>query len=211
MSFEVPESFQAYCTDAAVRTAVDHILSSAGSRRGFALPSDIDWKDLPGFHRALLSAHQVRCEYAVHLIRLWSAVWEPELNESAFGWTLEPRTVADAQNWHEQTLDAHTVWNESWFARGYDIVGTNFKLAPGIFDDTGRVQLSFSLWGQDDNADRTTNEDLGIDWPKQLRENGFAWTTEGLAVIQDDGTLDVGPLRRAAADALDAVRTHLRD
>ena len=210
MPFEFPESYRAYCTDVAVRTAVDHILSSADTRRGIALPADIDWKDLPAFHRALLSAHQVRCEYAVHLIRLWNAVWEPALDEFDFGGKLEPWTVAAAQEWHEQTLDTTTVWNESWFVRGFDIVGTNFQLAPGICDDAGRIHLSFSFWGQDD-VDHTTEKDFGDDWPKQQREDGIAWTTKGLAAIRDDGTIDVDPLRRAAADALVAVKTHPRD
>ena len=211
MPFELPESYRAYCTDVAVQTAVDHILSSSDTRRGLALPADIDWKDLPGFHRAVLSAHQVQCEYAVHLIRLWNAVWKPALDECGFGGKLEPWTVAAAQQWHDQTLDTNTVWRESWFARGFDIVDTNFQLVPGIYDDTGRVQVSFSFWGRDDNKDHTTDKDFGGDWPKQLHENGTAWTTEGLVAIRDDGTIDVDPLRRAAADALDAVRTHLRD
>ena len=212
MSFEIPESYRAYCTDVAVQTAVEHILSSADSRRGIALPANIDWKDLPGLHRALLSAHQVRCEYAVHLICLWNTVWGPVLNESDFGWNLEPWTVDAAQEWNAQALDTHTIWNESWFARGFDIVGTNFQLSPGICDDVGRIHLSFSFWGRDDNTDHTTGKNFGDDWPKQRNENGTALTTEGLAVIhQDDGTLDVDPLRRAAADALVAVRSHLRD
>ena len=204
-------SYRAYCRDVAVQTAVDHILSSADSRKGIALPANIDWKDLPGFHRAILSAHQVRCEYAVHLVRLWNAVWQPELNESNFGWKIVPWTVDAAQEWHDLALDTHTVWNNVWFGRGFDIVGTNFQLAPGVFDVAGRVHLSFSFWGQDDNTDHTTGEDFGDDWPKQQRADGSARTTEGLAAVRDDGTIDLDPLRRAAADALVAVRTHLRD
>ena len=89
MPFEIPESYRAYCTDVAVRTAVDHILSSSDRRSGLALPADIDWKDLPAFHRALLLAHQVRCEYPVLLIRLWNAVWQPALDERDVGRNLE--------------------------------------------------------------------------------------------------------------------------
>lgn len=210
MPCELPESYRAYCTDVAVRTAVDHILASSDRRGGLALPADIDWKDLPAFHRALLSAHQVRCEYAVHLICLWNAVWQPALDECDFGRNLEPWTVADAQEWHGQTLDTSTVWNESWFGRVFEIVGTNFLLAPGIRDDAERVQLSFSFWGQDD-TDHTTETHFGDDWPMQQREDGWAWTTEGLAAIRDNGTIDVNPLCRAATDALAAVRSHLRD
>ena len=69
MSFELPESYRAYCSDAAVRAAVDHILS-ANSKTPLTLPADIEWKDLKAFHRAVLSAHQVRSEFAVSLIDL---------------------------------------------------------------------------------------------------------------------------------------------
>ena len=132
MPFEMPESYRAYCTDAAVRTAVDHILSSADTRRGLGLPADID------------------------------------------------------------------------------IVGTNFRLAPGICDDSERVQLSLSFWDHDD-TDHTTGRNFGDDWPVQQIADGCAWTAKGLAPIRDNGTIDLDSLHKAAADALTAVRTHLRD
>ena len=109
MPFEQPESYRAYCTDVAVRAAVDHILASSDRRSGLALPADIDWKDLPAFHRAVLSAHQVRCEYAVRLVRLWDSVWQPALGKCDFGKRLTPWTVSEAEEWHEQALDTNTV------------------------------------------------------------------------------------------------------
>lgn len=99
MSFALPDSYRAYCTDAAVRTAVDHLLSSADKKTGLSLPADIDWSDLPAFHRAVLSAHQVRCERAVFLFDLWDAVWEPALAESGLRSDLDPWTVADTEEW----------------------------------------------------------------------------------------------------------------
>lgn len=101
MPFELPESYRAYCTDVAVRAAVDHILTSSDRRSGLALPPDIEWKDLPAFHRAVLSSHQVRCEYAVHLIRLWDFVWQSALDNCDLGERLTPWTVSDAEEWHE--------------------------------------------------------------------------------------------------------------
>ena len=64
--YQIPESYRAYCTNPAVRTAVDHILSKSNK---LDVPSDIEWDELPKFHRAVLSAHQVRCEYAMYLNR----------------------------------------------------------------------------------------------------------------------------------------------
>ena len=207
MPFELPESYRAYCLDVAVQTAVDHILSSSDKRSGLVLPADIDWKDLPAFHRAVLSAHQVRCEYAVHLIDLWNAVWQPAL-ECRFGKGLQDRTVVDSEEWHEQKLDTNTVWNEGWFGRGFDIDGTNFQVAPGVGDDCERVRLSVYFWEVND-TDHTSERSFGDDWPVQEIEDGCAWTKKGLAPIRDDGTIDLDPLHKAAADALGAISRHL--
>ena len=173
-------------------------------------PDDLKPLHLPAFHRAVLSAHQVRCEYAVLLIHLWNAVWQPALDECDFGKNLKSWNVTTAQEWHAQKLDTNTVWNQGWFGRGFDIVDTNFRLAPGICDDSGRVQLSLSFWDHDD-TDHTTGRNFGDDWPVQQIADGCAWTTTGLAPIRDNGTIDLDSLHKAAADALTAVRTHLRD
>ena len=108
MCIELPPSYRAYLSDAAVRTAVDRILS-ADSRTPLALPADIEWQGLPAFHRAVLSAHQVRCEFAVFLIGLWDAVWKQALEKWEFGGELESRTVASMQGWQETKLDTNTV------------------------------------------------------------------------------------------------------
>ena len=98
MPFNLPESYHAYCSDAAVRTAVDHILSSEGSKKQLALPPDIEWKDLRAFHTAVLSAHQVRCEFAILLIDLWDAVWQPALDGCDFRTDIKPKSAHDSGN-----------------------------------------------------------------------------------------------------------------
>ena len=211
MPFELPESYRAYCSDVAVRTAVDHILLSSDKRSGLALPADIDWEDLPAFHRAVLSAHQVRCEYAVHLIRLWNAVWQPAL-ECRFGKDRQTWTVADSENRNESRLDTNTVWNDGWFGRGFDIDGTNFQIVPGVWEDHEQVRLSVSFWEVDGrDPDHTSRRNFGDDWPVQQIEDGCAWTKKGLAPIRDDGTIDLDPLHKAADDALSAISRHLGD
>ena len=81
MAFKLPASYRAYCADPAVRTAVDHILES----KSLSLPAYIKWSDLPAFHRMVLSAHQVRCEYAMFLIEFWDAVWGRSLRKVRLG------------------------------------------------------------------------------------------------------------------------------
>lgn len=205
MPLTMPESYRTYCTDSAVQLAVDHILDP---KRGLGLPADIDWKDLPAFHRAVLSAHQVRCEVAVYLIDLWDAVWQTALNTCEYGSDLKPWSVAKSQHWHGQKFDTYTVWNEGWFSRGFDISSTTFLLAPGVLVDSEQVQLSLCLWGSDD-TDYTTGRNLGDDWPEQAIQDGFAWTSTELAPLRDDGSFALDHLHRAASDALAAVKSQL--
>lgn len=156
----------------------------------------------------MLSAHQVQCEYAVLLIDLWDALWQPSLATCEFGTELEPLSVAATERWWGEKLDTNTVWGEeSRFARGFDIANTNFQLVLGVWAEVKEVRLSFCLWGKDD-TDCMTGLSIGDDWPKQDIEDGHAWTRKQLAPIQDNGNIDLDPLHRAVTDVLDAVTTH---
>ena len=208
MKFELPESYRAYCSDVAVRTAVDHILS-ADSKKPLALPADIEWKDLPAFHRAVLSAHQVRCEYAVSLIELWDAVWQHALDGWEFRGELEIQTVADAQRWHNAKFDTNTVWDDEYFGRGFEVGRTSLLLLPAVVVDTERLRLNLCLWGKDD-TDRTTGVKFGDGWPEQDIEGGVAWTCKSLTPIRDDGTINLELVRKAAEDALAVVADRVR-
>ncbi len=208
MSFELPESYRAYCSDAAVRTAVDHILS-ADSKTPLTLPADIEWKDLPAFHRAVLSAHQVRSEFAMSLIDLWDDVWQRALDKLEFQSNLVPETVAAAEEWWPQKLDTNTVWISRLFFRLFNIGATSSLLGLGALIDLERVRLSLSLYGKDE-TDYTIGLDLGDAWPKQDLEEDFARTCKSLAPIRDNGTIDLDLVRKAAEDALAAVGAHVR-
>ena len=200
----MPKSYRAYCADAAVRTAVDHILSSADRKGGLDLPPDMDWSDLPAFHRAVLSAYQVRCERATFLIDLWEAVWRPSPAESGLQGDLEPSSVADTEVWNAAKLDPHTVWENQWFGRNFNVGGGHYSIAVGASDDSVRLKLSLQFCGADD-MDNTTGRSFGDDWPEQDIEDGCAWTNNGRAPIRDDGTInharDRSRDRRAAKPA----------
>ena len=92
----------------------------------------------------------------------------------------------------------------------FDIDGTNFQIAPGVRDDCERHRLSLSFWDQAGRR-HMTERNLGDEWPAQQIEGDYACTTEGLAPIRGDGTIDLDPLHKAAADALSAIGNHLRD
>ena len=206
MTFKLPESYRAYCTDAAVRAAVDHILDS----KSLSLPADIEWGDLPAFHRAVLSAHQVRCEYAIFLVEFWDAVWKPALEEFDFGVTLEPLPVAASGEWWSEQLDTNSVWSNKWFNRLYKFATTESCFGAGVSADVDSAGLAIGYHGAGEIA-RTNELELGEKWPKGDIEDDVAYTSKKLAPIWDGG-IDLAPLRRAANDALGAIKKiYLRD
>ena len=162
MTFKLlPESYRAYCADPAVRTAVDHILES----KSLSLCAGIKWKHLPAFHRAVLSAHQVRCEYAIFLIELWDAVWGRALEKIQLGDDTEALSIAKTEVGWEQKLDTNTVWN-SWFIRGFKFTTTGSNFYAGAMDDVDHVMLAIDYYDADGHQ-RTTDLELGDKWPEE--------------------------------------------
>ncbi|MYD92860.1 MAG: hypothetical protein F4Y02_04050 [Chloroflexi bacterium] len=104
-------------------------------------------------------------------------------------------------------LDTKTVWDNRWFGRNFN-VGGRYVVAPGVSDDSVQAKLSLQFWGADD-TDHTTGYSFGGDWPEQDIEDGCAWTAESLAPIREDGTIALESLRKAAGDALAAVKSVL--
>ena len=208
MPFKLPESQQAYFSDTAVYTAVQHIFSPEGSKKRLALPPDIEWEELRAFHRAVLAAHQIRCEFAILLADLWDANWQPALNECGYRTDIKPLSVGNSEIGRK--LDTYTLWNESRLYRVFD-VGEKFEMDTGVWVDEKEIKLRFSFWGGD-NKNRTTCLDLGDDWLQEEIGNAGdveAYTRRNLARIRDNGTIDLSRLRASAAFALASVRTCL--
>ena len=207
MPIQVPESYRAYCKDRAVREAVDHLNANS-----LHVPADLEWDDLPNFHRAVLAAHQVRCEYAIFAHELWNAVWKPALDACAIGKKLMPRTIAETEEQCNQKLDTNTLWSTEWFGQTLDVADTNLVLCPGVGISAialDKVLLHISLRDAEDNVDRITGLDLGADWRSEDVEDGWAKSRKELAPIADDGSIDLDALRKAAADALAAIGSRL--
>ena len=203
--YQIPESYRAYCTDPAVRTAVEHILENP---KKLDVPPGIEWDELPKFHRAVLSAHQVRCEYAEYQIDLWRCIWQPALDNCGFEVT--PQTIADTEKW-AWALDTYSVWSKyAAFVRVFDIDDDGyFTLALGIGTESdGRIRLWLSFWNTPDYESRLAELGLGNDWGEE-DESGHVQTRIELAPIGNDGTVDLTPLRKAAADALAVVGDNL--
>lgn len=206
MMIELPESYRAYCEDDGVQRAVDHILES----KSLSLYAGIRWKHLPAFHRAVLSAHQVRCEYAIFQIEFWDAVWKLARKESDLGATLKPLPVAESEKGWDKKLDTYTVWEGSWFNRFYKFTTTGSSFYAGTMVARKYVMLAIGYYDADD-VQRTTELELGDKWPgDDIDDYGVAYTSKKLAPIRDGG-IDPVPLRKAADDALAAIKAHESD
>ena len=194
MVIAVPDSYRSYIGDDAVRRAVDHLLAESGKSKRAVLPPDFEWKDLPSFHRAVLSAHQIRCEYAIFLIGVWDAVW---------GWTLQgadpevPVELAGAADSHlHSPIDASTVWDTGWFYRSFLVGDGRSWLAVGSSDQDG---TAVGLW----TSDGPHASALGPKWEVGSTEDDGHYSEQ--VAWSEAGQVDVKPLREAAADALRAI------
>ena len=110
-----------------------------------------------------------------------------------------------------EALDTYSVWSKyAAFVRVFDIDDDGyFTLTLGIGTESdGRIRLSPSFWNSPDNESRLAELGLGNDWGEE-DESGYVQTRIGLAPIGDDGTVDLAPLRKAAADALAVVGDNL--
>ena len=208
MPVQIPESYRAYCTDRAVKTAVDHILES---KKTLGVPADLEWADLPKFHKAVLSAHQVQCEFAIFLYELWDEIWQPAVERSEM--ERSPYTVADTQEYGGYALDTYSIWKNSWFTRVFDIPIADpvYVLDIGAYvDDENRVELSLQLWDLENKKDITNELGLG-DWqPREDIDDDYVYSSRELAPIVNGGSIDLAPLHMAAAAALAAVESHRR-
>ena len=201
MPFPVPESVHAYVTDSVARTAVDTLLESETHPKD----EDLGWDKLADFQRAVLAAHQVRCEYAVFLIELWDEVWKPCF-ESGFGASLERRTITDTEEWCEQPFTPSGIWDQGWFGVSFAGPSRQRTLCVGVCLDDARsgVQLSAQLH---DARDRELLDQgaLGEPWEE---EDEVMWTTAKTVPINERRDLDLETLRDAARAALAAVERH---
>lgn len=206
MPFEIPESYRTYRNDTAVRTAVDHLLDSADNNK-LNLPADIEWKDLPGFHRAVLAAHQVRSDYSIFLIDLWNAIWPPTLRKSGFHWAAS-RPANPTESSVE--LDTHSVWKNKYLWCYFDVTDGQFGfegLESGVvMIDDRYVQLGIGIWAEDGLELSVAATKFGESWKMPYEnEKGWYYTRDDLGCIQDDGTIDLAPLHQAATSFLAAV------
>ena len=194
MSFCLPESYASYVAEPAVRTAVDHILAS----KSLEVPDGLDWGQLPDFHAAVLAAHQVRCDYASALQRLWDAVWQRAIDEAEEGEDLEALSIAETAELYSG-LDAVSLFQSGIFAHAYTRRDSRIYL--GVSLDLREAWLIF--WFGKANDDLAAGLLSGDDWDPEPDIWGY-WSKTGLARIEA-GCVPLKRLKAAAAGALAAI------
>ena len=206
MVFTLPESYATYATQKEVRTAVDHILDS----KSLEVPPDLDWDQLPDFHAAVLAAHQVRCEYASAIQRLWDDIWWSTLSSSEL--ELEACTIAQTREFVEESNTAFNTqwfWDQEEFYRHFFMNG--YRIALGVTLDQNEARVWLWLGDESDGRNRTGELLHSItDWHIEEGEDGelYGNSRKGLAPISGSN-VQVDELKTAAKQALAAVR-HFR-
>ena len=198
-NFTFPETYRAYLSDAAVRSAVEHILSS----KKLEVPADLEWNRLPDFHAAVLAAHQVRSDYATALHCLWNKVWQPALDDCGFAGSLEPRSFIEQQEYSSYSGDTYSSW-EGLLERVYDT--GDHKVGLGVTTRLKQALLTIWILNRNDE-DLTTSLTLGDDWDSELEE-GYLYTRDNLAPVRD-GCIQLVPLHRTAKRALEQIGSKL--
>ena len=202
-NFTLPESYRAYCKDAAVRSVVDHILNRG---KKLEVPPDLEWCRLPDFHAAVLGAHQVRCDFATALHGLWIKVWQHALDDCGFADSLEPWSLHEQQERSDYAYpcDTYSLWVPGILERVYG--AGEHKIGLGVCVATKQAWLAIWLLHGQEN-DLTANLVLGDDWNSDLDlDDERLWSHDELARFSYDGyCIPLDPLNRAAQQALEQI------
>ena len=209
MHITLPESFRAYASRNGVRTAVDHILDY-DSRRKLEVPPDLDWDELPEFHSAVLAAHQVRCDYAILLHKLWNTVWGTALRSASAN--LQPLSIAEAHDYEGADMYAYPIWENEEYGR-YVRRNSRSKRDFFLLVCLDRKEAVLKLWAGDRKKDiavlRAAISAEGWNEEAEKNDDGewFGQTKKGSAPIRK-GELELSRLVLAAEGALTRLADH---
>ena len=127
-----------------------------------AIPKGMDWTDLPAYHRAVLSAHQVRAEYSLFLIDLWQEIWQSALDESSLYDSLEEQSVQKTEKSGNQQLETFSVWEYEEFYRFFEAL-EGFKIGLTVScNPEDQVQLGY--WVDSKYRELIETAKLGSSW-----------------------------------------------
>jgi hypothetical protein len=200
----IPRSVLDYAGRPAIRTAVDHLLSSGGHE----MPEDLDdWSQVRAYHGALLSAFQVRAEHALLMMDISEAVWIRLLaGSTAVGRPLMPSEQA---TWEYDEPSPETLWGgEGIFHRTF-----HYPAVPGAivdagvrYDFDGGIQLHFAIWDTEGTSDVGERLVLPDPWEPEPSEYGYRFTRAGVFVPSSSAaSFDLDGLAAAAGSAISAI------
>lgn len=189
----MPDSVRDYMTNAAVRAAVDHLLQLKAS----ALPGEVvEWPEVRNYHRAYLSAAQIRAEYAIYLMDVWQNVWAPAIK--AFQPTAYLLTPKEQNDLGYEPQSPQAVWDEGHCRTLTTSSLPTMVVATSVALEPDGIALWFGCW---DRTDRTeVSDQLSLpssDW-LPLPSDGWRKSVKSMGV-------DLGRVRAAAHSAMKAL------
>jgi hypothetical protein len=166
---QIPPSVLAYMTREPVRAATDQLLGHSGKSTAMGVDT---WADVKNYHRALLSAQQIKAEFAVFLIDLWEEVWADLVeHRSEIKSALTP--AEQIKTWNYAPPSPRYLWDEEGsFFRAFafpDMPTRIIEFAVDLRPAVG-LQLRTAVW--DDHDPVTNDVELPDPWAPGVIDDG---------------------------------------
>ena len=200
---ELPKSLQDYFSKPSVTVAVDAILSLEDDAKS-RLPADLTWDEVRAYHSAVLSAHQVRHDYARFLDEVWRSTWGEVTNQHG---TFERVAVMDMD--HDARPTPRLIWNDGYY------------VYLKVTDRPRVTTLMTEVWWNAEEGLQTsvmveteggTDSDFGARCISDVwqyywgHEDGWLYSASGVLVTPSIGEhCDVSPIIQAANAAVRAL------
>ncbi|WP_143535160.1 hypothetical protein [Roseivivax jejudonensis] len=186
----LPESLELYLGSKRTQTAVDTLLGTKPNP-----PGDFDWKKMDFYYSAVLSAHQVRCEYAKLLSRTFREIWSCDLIESRF----RQLSVVDSM------LSVETVWTERQLSMLFGENGCHpeytLEFSVYAWPDEG-IRIYASLV----HSSKPTRELLKLPRDNWTFEDGELWTHKGAHPFGAGKAVPINELKQKASVAIEVAK-----
>jgi len=185
----IPQSVQDYMHQPSVRSAVDYLLEGGTAD----LPQGLErWEEVRAFHRAYLSACQVRAEHALFLMDLWEAVWGHALAQAPI--RLRSLTPAEQYDTTDETpVSPDDIWdNEFAFCRVFETNNRQTRCVGGVicWHDNGLI-LYLYVYDAVSNISLSDHHSLADPWESEPNDDGYRHTSYGTIPVPTASVFDV--------------------
>lgn len=190
-----PTSVREYCTNKAVRTAVDALIEKLDGSD----PPEVKWEEARKYNQALLMAAQVRGDFVDFLFEVWNGSFGKAEPDRLRGEYLDCESCSPAVLWEKGELARYYYRNGNPDDDGpWDELGVSV-------DEVGDISLSVSRCNNEESY-YTLAEDMDLPdgWKIESNEYGKFLVNESVN-MKDLDHGDTCPIKRFADDARRAV------